>query len=261
LGFGWWTFQGWASLVIGTLLILGQMREELGGFAFVLVAVNVALSAMLLKYSKIAFVTATVLSINPLLWIINGIYIKNRWNDPRVLENRVASAGQENTRKTEEPVDPMAPIERRVQHKEAKEIAALAASAPAPVEAVSTEDLWARAMFEADSQDRRPGLWAKCFAESGGVESAAKARYMSARVAELNAEKEAARGEAAEAAKSQERETRLAQLGAEEQAYARLPKGACPACTTVIPFASKECQKCRADFGPGAAWSPSPIES
>ncbi|MDP9196685.1 MAG: hypothetical protein M3O22_07995 [Pseudomonadota bacterium] len=31
--------------------------------------------------NRSAFIVSTVLSINPLLWIINGIYIKNRWHE------------------------------------------------------------------------------------------------------------------------------------------------------------------------------------
>ena len=260
LGFGWWTFQGWASLVVGTLFILAQARE-LGGLAFVLVVLNVALSVMLLKYSKIAFVIATVLLINPVLWIINGIYIKNRWNDPKVMENRDTSTVQESTCQTERSVAKASTPEQRVERAEAEVNTALPEPAPAEAAVPTEEDLWARAMSEADSQDRRPGLWAKCFAQASGVEPAAKAKYMSARVAELKAESQAARNVAAQTAKLRESQAQLAHLNAAEQAYARLPKGACPACKAVIPLASKECPKCSADFGPGAAWSPTPIRS
>lgn len=260
LGFGWWTFQGWASLVGGTLVILTQARG-LGGLAFVLVALNVALSVMLLKYSKIAFVFATVISINPVLWVINGIYIKNRWKDPRVMENQVTSTVQQDTRQTESPVAQVATTDRGVERADAIENTALPEQAPADDAVASDEELWARAMSEADSQNRRQGLWAKCFAEARGVEPAAKARYMSVRVAELKAEIKAAREAAADAAMLREREMQLAQLRAKEQADARVPKGACPACKAVIPLASKVCPKCSADFGPGAAWAPTPTRT
>ena len=39
---------------------------------------------MILKFNKYAFLVATVLTIIPLLWIINGIYLKNRWDHPKV---------------------------------------------------------------------------------------------------------------------------------------------------------------------------------
>lgn len=35
----------------------------------------------IIKRNKWAFVLGTVLSLNPLLWVINGIYIKNRWSE------------------------------------------------------------------------------------------------------------------------------------------------------------------------------------
>jgi hypothetical protein len=40
------------------------------------------------------------------------------------------------------------------------------------------EDTWERALREVESSERRPGLWARCFAEAGGDESKAKAAYI-----------------------------------------------------------------------------------
>jgi len=39
---------------------------------------------LILQFNKYAFLIATILSINPIAWIINGIYLKNRWNHPKV---------------------------------------------------------------------------------------------------------------------------------------------------------------------------------
>ena len=47
---------------------------------------------LILKFNKYAFLIATILSFNPLLWIINGIYLKNRWCHPRV--NNGKACGQ-----------------------------------------------------------------------------------------------------------------------------------------------------------------------
>lgn len=47
---------------------------------------------LILKFNKYAFLIATVLSLNPLLWIINGIYLKNCWCHPKV--NKDKSCGQ-----------------------------------------------------------------------------------------------------------------------------------------------------------------------
>jgi hypothetical protein len=49
------------------------------------------------------------------------------------------------------------------------------------------EDHWAAAMAEIESGQRRPGIWAKAFAESDGDETKAKVAYLKARVAQLTA--------------------------------------------------------------------------
>ena len=35
----------------------------------------------LLSMNRIVFLITTIISFNPLIWIINGIYLKNRWQD------------------------------------------------------------------------------------------------------------------------------------------------------------------------------------
>lgn len=265
LGFGWWTFSGWASLVVGTLICLGQWKD-LGGFAFVLAAINVGLSVMIIRFSKTAFVIATVLSINPIIWIINGIYLKNRWNDPRVLENK----GREARADAPENVQQVRSVEGRNEPWVSTPVAATEPvmagdkQSQAPAQELaglavrSEEDMWAAAMAEESSGNRRQGLWAKCFGESGGVESAAKAAYMAARVEEMKSEARAAIKAAEDRRRAEEEERRLAHLNEEQRAYERLPKGECPNCDAVIPVSSVECPKCEANFGPGSAWKVRP---
>ena len=48
------------------------------------------------------------------------------------------------------------------------------------------EDLWAKAAAELNSEQRRPGLWAKAFANENGNETAAKAAYLRERVQQLS---------------------------------------------------------------------------
>lgn len=263
LGFGWWTFSGWASLIVGTLICLGQWKD-LGGFAFVLAAVNIGLSMMIIRFSKAAFVIATVLSINPIIWIINGIYIRNRWNDPRVMENKGAEATGDGTEGTEQ-------AGRMEQRNEpwvstpvpvAAQTASVQTQSPTPAEDLnvqSEEEMWAAAMAEESSANRRQGLWAKCFGESGGVESAAKAAYMAARVEEMTAEARAASKAAEDRWRAEQEERRLAHLNEEQRAYERLPKGECPNCDAMIPLSILECPKCEANFGPGSAWKVKPM--
>jgi hypothetical protein len=52
-------------------------------------------------------------------------------------------------------------------------------------ESSTEEDHWATAMAEVDSGQRRPGVWAKAFAESEGDETKAKVAYLKARVLQL----------------------------------------------------------------------------
>ncbi|MES1980775.1 MAG: hypothetical protein V4451_22270 [Pseudomonadota bacterium] len=50
------------------------------------------------------------------------------------------------------------------------------------------EHLWSAALAEFENSSRRPGLWARVFAEADGNESVAKAAYLKTRVAELSDE-------------------------------------------------------------------------
>lgn len=265
LGFGWWTFQGWSSLIVGTLICLSQFKG-LGGFAVLLAAVNVGLSVMVIRFSRTALSIATVLSINPILWIINGIYLKNRWRDPRVLENRgkeeaqVAHihATQESARRAQ--VEGIASATAATIKSDTWPTrAAEQGSAKSELLPPSDEALWERGMKEAESPDRRQGLWAKCFGEANGVESAAKAAYMAVRVAEMKAEIRAEQQREEARRQEEEKEQRLAHLDEAQRAYELLPKGVCPSCDAVIPIASEECPKCKALFGLYSAWSVKPL--
>ncbi len=83
IGFQWWVVWAWIGLTVGNLYVFVELQELLGT-ALILIAINSLLMIMILKYNKYAFLIATIISINPLLWIINGIYLKNRWHHPKV---------------------------------------------------------------------------------------------------------------------------------------------------------------------------------
>ena len=53
------------------------------------------------------------------------------------------------------------------------------------IEKLTEEDYWATAMNEVETGQRRPGLWAKAFAEADGDETKAKVAYLKARVQQL----------------------------------------------------------------------------
>lgn len=80
--FGWWRFYGWMNLLIAPLYLL--LNLKLGLLGLFIVLLNTILMVLVLKYNKYAFLLSTISSLNPLLWIINGIYLKNRWNHPKL---------------------------------------------------------------------------------------------------------------------------------------------------------------------------------
>lgn len=51
--------------------------------------------------------------------------------------------------------------------------------------ATPKDEHWAQALTELQSSARRPGLWARAFAEAQGDESRAQANYLSARSRQL----------------------------------------------------------------------------
>ena len=85
--FGW----GYYNALVGFLapfLIAGQLRtgQFLGADQTTLrlvlllaVVIYFPLAILTLRRNRWGFVLLTVLSLNPILWIINTIYIKNRW--------------------------------------------------------------------------------------------------------------------------------------------------------------------------------------
>ena len=83
LGFTWWKVWAWIGLTLGNLTFFFQLQEVMP-LAIALIVINTILNVMILKFNKYVFLIATILSINPIFWIINGIYLKNRWNHPKV---------------------------------------------------------------------------------------------------------------------------------------------------------------------------------
>lgn len=94
IGFVWWQVWAWLGLTIGNLYTFALV-QELPVFAIILIVVNTILMIMILIYNKYAFLIATILSLNPLIWIINGIYLRNRWRHPK-LNNGFLSDSEQN---------------------------------------------------------------------------------------------------------------------------------------------------------------------
>ena len=243
--------------MVGTPFCLLQF-DSLGALAVLLAAVNTVLCVYLLKLSRIAFIVLTVISLNPILWVAHWIYLRNRWDDPRILEN--------SNKQAPSPAEvPLQDNSAAVLQTSTVKNVGLAGGvgqlthSPEDTDTDQEEMLWERAMREVESDLRRPGLWAKCFAEAHGAESAAKARYISARVGEMRADLEASARALAEAELRKAEELRLSEMPEEMRAYELLPKGTCPCCEVVLPLSSIECPKCKALFGPDSAWSIKPL--
>lgn len=123
-----------------------------------------------------------------------------------------------------------------------------------------TEEFWAAALSEFEGTSRRPGLWARAFADAQGNEAVAKATYLRDRASELAHEHQMRLAEQERQSRQLAQEPELEHLSAEQQAYELLPKGRCPnaSCLSVIPLSEKSCSKCGAIFG-GSGWNLTPI--
>jgi hypothetical protein len=84
ISFLWWKIWGWLGFIVGSLVILGELSPYSMAMAIGFALLNLLIMSFVLSFNKYAFLIGTVLSLNPFLWIINGIYLKNRWNHPRV---------------------------------------------------------------------------------------------------------------------------------------------------------------------------------
>lgn len=82
VGFTWWTVWGWINLVTGSVMVLAMRPDS--ATMLLAMALNIFLSVMILRMNKYAFLVATILSANPILWVINGVYLKRRWNLAKV---------------------------------------------------------------------------------------------------------------------------------------------------------------------------------
>lgn len=84
----WGLFQGLAGLASGVVLLgiaviaalfVPASAPETMGLALLMITFYSIPGYFVLKRKRWAWVVLTVASLNPLVWIINGIYGKNRW--------------------------------------------------------------------------------------------------------------------------------------------------------------------------------------
>jgi len=130
------------------------------------------------------------------------------------------------------------------------------------------EALWSRALVELDSDQRRPGLWAKAFALSDGVDSQARAAYLRERVAELKAMAAAQHTDDVGSAdlKPTSRPPDAAGREHELMPPSYSPKkltqifGVCPKCRSTLEIEAISCNSCGASATRDSGWQPDPIQ-
>lgn len=246
IGFQWWVVWAWLGLTLGNLLVLGQLHNMIG-LALFLIVINSVLMIMILRFNKYAFLVATIISLNPILWIVNGIYLKRRWQHPKV--NIASSKPEPNDEQT---------VSQDVPITQQSKILPPLPSKPDEISPSEEEKIYEQAGDEIGSDTLKKGLWAKSLAESDGNEGIAKARYIRSRSQQLLRDLEQQRqneyGERLQAAEA----ARQAHLIEQQKAEAAVPKGACPNCSTILPLSATTCPACHADFSGVNSWKPIP---
>ncbi len=171
LGFTWWLVWAWLNLGLGVPFVFMTLLDKKWVLAsmFITLAYGVICISML-KYNRYAFVAATVLSFNPIVWIINGVYVKNRWEHQKVIAGSVK--GSTGTQKISK----------------ARESSNGTSASPTPtmkaINEPSNSD-YARIADEITSGNIDQGLWTRLFVETDGDENRTRARYIKARIALL----------------------------------------------------------------------------
>lgn len=88
--YAWGYFVGWSGLTggiaYGTSQIIAAFdaygsRAEFLGMLGVFSIFFAIMHALVIRRNKWAWVAAIILQLNPILWIINGIYLRNRWTE------------------------------------------------------------------------------------------------------------------------------------------------------------------------------------
>jgi len=173
-GFTWWRVYGWLGLLVGVpySIFHGIHDPSLSAFYFFLAITVGLLCVFILKYSRVAFLFATILSLNPLLWIINGIYLKNRWQHPLVLTGR---------NQVTDDVVPDAPF---TEHEVSNEyLSGIPPLSPLSIE--PSNDDFRKAAEEVERGDYDKGSWERLYYETDGDLAKTRARYIGQRAKQL----------------------------------------------------------------------------
>lgn len=93
VSFKWWDIWAWISIFI-LLTYTSYAWYTYGNqtaitFLIITNSISIVLYIYVLKYNKYAFLLATILSFNIILWVINGVYLKRRWEHSKVNKNKI----------------------------------------------------------------------------------------------------------------------------------------------------------------------------
>jgi hypothetical protein len=171
LGFTWWYVWSWLNLGLGVPLVFLKMLDMRWGFVSVILALAYgAICISMLAYNRYAFVAATVLSINPLVWIINGVYVKNRWMHPKVISGSMKQkTGSDKNKKVPSTLEDLLSRTSLIMNK---------VNVPSNSDYVRVSDEIALGKID-------EGLWTRFFVETDGDEKRTLARYIKARAVSI----------------------------------------------------------------------------
>ena len=199
----------------------------------------------------------SLLFLVPFVNVVLGLYLlfkrgtsqDNEYGPPLSLSNAPSAAASKPAAAQQLPPDPKLPTIADPEQ------------AAEGLDGDAEEELWARALAECEDGSRRAGLWAREFSKAGGVESAAKAGYVAARVEELRREVVSQKLQrlASEAAAERDRLAQMDVVARCAHLRAREEKGKCPNCSSIVPMGVRKCPVCTAIFG--EFWTPKPVGS
>jgi hypothetical protein len=96
----WGYYCGWIALIFGgegiamTLLSISMGEFDVAGYGLLSAGI-MALGYGVIKRKGFAWIILIIISLNPICWIINGIYVKHRWSEFKAkddLQKNIATA-------------------------------------------------------------------------------------------------------------------------------------------------------------------------
>jgi hypothetical protein len=189
LGFTWWKLWTWLWLTVGNLSIfLTAIAYQNLPVGILFVCAITVLCYYSLQLNRWAFIALTVFNINPITYIINGIYVYNRWNHSKVIaassdDDKKTSGDKSNSSANENRF----PIDVQIDRMSRPDATSRDSIFDKELSDAEEEAMYEIAAKELTESTYQKGLWAKCFSEADGEENKAKALYLRRRAEFLKA--------------------------------------------------------------------------